>query len=120
MKNVKIDWKLCSLALNRKLQALSARLNEECSSNLSYDVVSVVRSIMDEFGLFSDEPYKFVDYLSLMSQLDSLTGMYAKLRYASLDDRPRLEFEFAKELSDFSFNFGLFGAFLPAGEVHDV
>lgn len=113
MKDVKIDWKLCALALNRKLQALSARLNDECSSNPSYDVVSVLRSVMDEFGLSSDEPFKFVDYLSLRSQLDSLTGMYAKLHFASLSDRPRLELEFAKQFSDFSFNFGLFGAFLP-------
>ena len=113
MKNEKIDCKLCALALNRKLQALSARLNDECNSNLSYDVVSFVRSIMSEFGLSSDEPYKFVDYLSLRSQLDSLTGMYAKLHFATLSERPRLESEFAKKLSDFSFNFSVFGAFQP-------
>lgn len=113
MKNNQIDWKLCAFALNRKLQALSSRLNEECSSNISLDVVSVLRSIMDEFGLSSDESCKFVDYLSLRSQLDSLTGMFVKFRFVTLAERSRLESDFAKELSEFSFNFALFGAFLP-------
>lgn len=115
-----IDWRLCAIALNRKLQALSARLNEECNSNISFDVVSVLRSIMDEFCLSSDEPCKFVDYLSLRSKLDSLTGMYVKLRFATLAERSRLESDFAKELADFSFDFGVFGAFQPVGsEVCD-
>lgn len=108
-----IDWRLCALALNRKLQALSARLNDECSSDISFDVVSVIRSIMDEFALSSDEPYRFVDFLSLRSRLDSITGMYAKLHFATLAERSRLESEFAKALSDFSFDFSLFGAFQP-------
>lgn len=119
MDNNKIDWKLCASVLARKLQALSARLNDECSSSTSLDVVNVVRSIMDEFGLSSDEPCKFVDYLSLRSQLDSLTGMYARLRFATFAERPHLEAAIAKKLSDFSFDFDLFGAFQSVpGEVN--
>lgn len=72
MKNEKIDWQTCALALNRKLNLLTARLQQTEHTSTLFDVVSFSRSLREEFHLETDSDFVKPDFEDLLKSFDEL------------------------------------------------
>lgn len=111
-KDTKIDWQTCALALNRKLNLLTARLQQTEHTSTLFDVVSFSRSLRDEFHLETDSDFVKPDFVALRRKYDEIGHLIHQLRYASVSKREALLNRLLELDSEFSMELAIHGAFV--------
>lgn len=97
-----IDWKVCAVALNRKLNAIASRLRDS----------ERVDEIVKDFGLNSIEHYPSVDYCDLVRLDEEVGKLIHSLHFASFSSRGAVLEKLHKAHDDFSMSLCIYGAFI--------
>lgn len=110
-KDTKIDWQTCALALNRKLNMLTARLQQTEHTSTSFDVVSFSRSLREEFHLETDSDFVNPDFEELLKSFDDLKHRLFEYQYFA--NRTTGDYKKILDLaSDISLQLAIHGAFV--------
>lgn len=111
-KDTKIDWHTCALALNRKLNMLTARLQQTEHTSTLFDVVAFSRSLREEFNLSTESDFIKPDFIALQRKYDEIGHLIHQLRDASISKRETLLNRLLELDSEFGMELAIHGAFV--------
>lgn len=115
--DVKIDWQVCALGLNNKLNLIAAKLKKSVKDNPSYDIAHYAQELLDTFKLDTDVTYRHVGVESLASGINDSLQLCNAVKWASFGTRRVKLDELQKKLSALSMDASIAMAFEPLKEL---
>ena len=82
--DVKIDWQVCALGLNNKLNLIAAKLKQSVNENPSYDIACYAQELLDTFKLDTDVTYRYVGVDALASGINDSLQLCNAVKWSSL------------------------------------
>lgn len=106
------NWKECAIALNRKLNLIGARLKLIEKQSLIYDVCQTARELVEEFHLDTDQKFVHPAFDELVKLDNEVSLLLCRYNFVPFASRAPLFEQLQKKHSEFSFQLGLYGAFV--------
>lgn len=115
--DVKIDWQVCALGLNKKLNLIAAKLKQSVKENPSFDIACYARELLDTFKLDTDVTYRYVGVESLASGIDDARKLCNDAVWATFSSKQHKLADLQKKLSALSMDASIAMAFEPLKEL---
>lgn len=111
--DVKIDWQVCALGLNKKINLIAACLKQSVKENPSFDIAHYAQELLDTFKLDTDVIYRHVGVESLASGINDCLQLCNAVKWSSFSaKRVKLD-ELQKKLSALSIDASIAMSFEP-------
>lgn len=106
------NWKDCAIALNRKLNLIGARLKLIEKQSLTDDVCQVVRELVEEFRLDTEQKFVHPEIRQLSKRASEVSALLSALRFTPVDRRMLALDELYMKASSLAFDLSLVEAFV--------